>query len=1219
MSRRKKVFFWITGAIGTLLVFLLALLLLLPRLINVELLREKIQANISKTAGASVNFQALELDFFPRPYGVMHQASLSIPKKAEGTLESLKVYPKILPLLIGKLRVAELQVNAPDFKIKVPEGVQNKSQGQKVFSWEVMKEKAASSLALATRKASGLVVIVENGRLGLLDRKESVFQFEDIHARIGLPLGKVRVDVTCASNLWDKISFHGRLDVDGFKADGEIDLSHFRPHVLPAHLFPPKAPRVRDSQVNLNLTFETEGFKVLEAKVQGSIPHLAFHNGNQRLVIRGKNLKGAFYIDADQTTVSLSELNLDDPQCNINGKLVWDWAVPKINLDLEGKNADVSSTRKAALALAGKVSAIRKLCDVLRGGRVPLITFSTYGSTWRNLGKVESITIKGNMLAGEITVPACDLNLKDVKGKVVIAKGTLEAKNLEGRLGKSRASKGTLKLGLEGLKEKNVPFHLDIGLEADLTQLPPILKRLVKNEPFVQQVNLVDNLKGNATGRLVLGDTLSSIKTRVHISKFDLVAKYRPMPYLLEIKQGQLFHDGNEIDLKNLTGKLGKSSFSEFSARLDLGKDPHLEAKSGKSSLVLDEIYPWLMSYERLSGKLKDLKSVTGTVASSTLSLKGPLLKPKRWKFQVAGAVKDLAVHTPLFPKPLRVTQGRFEAAPEKLSVTDAQTDALGTSLNLSGFVEGYQEGVHKTEATFSGTMQPEGTEWISDIIHLPRELYIRSPLSISQGRLTWKKGGGTSFSGNLAVANGPEISMDVIQDSEGLTVKDLLIQDEKSDASITFHLKKKEFGFRFSGNLRKSTMDQCLIQNQCLEGWIKGDFQTRISIDQPGRSVASGSVKAEKIILPWILKVPTRIENLSLDAKEDNLKVESAIVTLGDDRITLEGNVRPSVDGLLCDMDLFANEIEWENIRKILDQDGEDSQEREVTQAEDSWDLPVRGVLRLKSGSFAYNGFTWSPCHADISFDRNRIAVDVREANLCSSISFPGSLSFSPQEVQLDFKAGSKGQELDAILKCLANKKGLMVGKFDFDGKVTAKGKPEEVTKSLQGKLKFMADEGRIYRFGVLAKIFAVLNVTEIFRGGLPDLAKEGFSYHSITAKGSFENGRLIVSEAIVNSPSMDIFSEGDIDLIDKKLDITVVVAPLKTVDYIVNKIPLVNYLLGGALISIPIKVEGDWADPMVTPLSPTAVGSQLLGIIKRTVRLPIKIIEPLAPEGEQ
>ena len=94
-----------------------------------------------------------------------------------------------------------------------------------------------------------------------------------------------------------------------------------------------------------------------------------------------------------------------------------------------------------------------------------------------------------------------------------------------------------------------------------------------------------------------------------------------------------------------------------------------------------------------------------------------------------------------------------------------------------------------------------------------------------------------------------------------------------------------------------------------------------------------------------------------------------------------------------------------------------------------------------------------------------------------------------------------------------------------------------------------------------------------------------------------------------------MGIAIEGNIDLIKKKVNLVVLVAPFKTVDRIVKHIPLVGNILGGTLISIPFRAIGNLDDPDVIPLSPTAVGSGMLGILERTLKLPITIIQPVLP----
>jgi hypothetical protein len=68
-----------------------------------------------------------------------------------------------------------------------------------------------------------------------------------------------------------------------------------------------------------------------------------------------------------------------------------------------------------------------------------------------------------------------------------------------------------------------------------------------------------------------------------------------------------------------------------------------------------------------------------------------------------------------------------------------------------------------------------------------------------------------------------------------------------------------------------------------------------------------------------------------------------------------------------------------------------------------------------------------------------------------------------------------------------------------------------------------------------------------------------------------------------------------------------------------VVSKIPLVNYVLKGTLISIPLRITGKLDDPRIIILSPTAVGKGMLGIMKRTLLLPVKIIEPVIPLNQE
>ena len=480
------------------MVLLLALILLLPYLINLEPVRDKIQATVSQKLGGELEFQRIALSFLPRPRVVIHQTSLSIPGKVSGTLESLGVRPKILPLLRGKLRIAEVQIERPDFKTKLPEIRVKKTERTKPAAPSPDIEKTlAHLLAPLALNAPDLIVEIKDGRLDFSEQGQPGFSLSNIHVRIVFPPSGFRIHLACASNLWEKIGVEGTLDSENLKGEGHIDLTNFQPHVLTSHLFPDAPQQLTDSQVNLTFGFKFDGLKALQAELEGSLPRLAFQRGNEKLVIQGKSLKASFQMDPDNTAFSLTELNLDYPQLTMSGKLLINRASPQVSFELEGRDVDISSIRETVLVLAGDDPDVQEILHIVRGGKVPFVTVTAQGSRLADLGNLENILIKTSILEGKISVPDIDLDLEDVKGEAIISQGILEGENLEARLGNSWARNGKLKLGLEG---KDTPFHLDILVQADLTDLPPIMKRLVDDKSFVEEISLKKTLRGARRG-----------------------------------------------------------------------------------------------------------------------------------------------------------------------------------------------------------------------------------------------------------------------------------------------------------------------------------------------------------------------------------------------------------------------------------------------------------------------------------------------------------------------------------------------------------------------------------------------------------------------------------------------------------------------------------------------------------------------------------------------
>jgi hypothetical protein len=1201
MSLRKRIYLGLVGGCGILLLLLLAFVVLLPKLIDSELAKKKILAEVSQRLSADLQFKRIDLSYFPRLQVGVYQASLSLPEEVHGTISFLKIYPKILPLFTGKLHVSRIQVEEPAFKVMLPEGP------------EEDQTSLTSLLAPLFLEAQDLLVNIEKGTLALYEGDKPLFSFQDLSSKVVFPPDGISIDLTCGSNLWDTISIKGTFDKGGLRGTGSLDLARFRPQALVDYLFPNTSVRVEDSEIALGLDFETGGLSYLKADVRASMPQLVLSRGEKSLNIKCRALKAALDMDQNKTTVAIRGMDLENPPLEMTGEFNVDRGSGLLSLALEGIDVDVGPTREAALTLAGDISEVYDLFEVLEGGNVPAISIQIQGNSLADLIELENMRVKGQLCEGEIFIPEVNLKVEEVDGEATISEGFLEGKNIEARLGKTKGRKGTLKLGLEG---EILPMHLDIMVDADMEQLVSDLKHLVEDEVVVEELSLVDHIGGRAQGRLVLGEDTSSISPIVEISEFSFSADYQRIPFRLQVSGGRFFYDGTVVDVRNLSGKLEKSSFSNVSARLDLKKSPYLEIRSGESEASLEELYSWLSSYRALRNKLEGLRKVRGSVHLSSTNLKGPVAEPDKWEFKAEGDARNIMIDTTLVPGQIWVSKGRFLAAAESLSFMKARTKMQDASMNISGNLEGYLRGLRKAELEFDGKMGPKTSQWFSEVIYLPPELSFRAPLFFKEGHLWWAKGDRTAFEGLLSVQEANEISLDVVHTPQYLDIRRLGIQDEASQASLSFQLKGRELALDFVGNLTRSTVDKILVSETFPSGWVKGDFHVHLDLDAPMRSTAKGRVEGGNLVLPWKTGFPSLIESVRLQALEDRLNVEQTVVRWGDHRLAMKGDLSTSKKNLIFDLDITTDEFNWGTVHKALD---EARPEDDAGKSVSPWPWPLEGNLRFKSGNFKFEDFTWNPFHANISFDQDGVNVEAMEAGLCG-IATPGTLAISPQELVLEISPTAKNQDLDRSLTCLLRKEGLMTGNYDLTGNLSARGNREALTRSLQGDLEFFAKDGRIHRYGVLAKVLAFVNLTEVFKGKVPDIREEGFAYNTMEAKARIHSGKLILKEALIDGASMGIACEGDIRIDKGTLDLKFLVAPLKTVDSIVKSIPLVNYLLDDTLVSVPVKVTGDWAEPVITPLSPSAVGSGLFGVIERTVKLPVKIIEPIIQsEGDK
>jgi hypothetical protein len=857
----------------------------------------------------------------------------------------------------------------------------------------------------------------------------------------------------------------------------------------------------------------------------------------------------------------------------------------EVNLSLEARNVDAVSARDAAFSLVGDDRLMHDIFAVVRGGNVSSITLQGHGLSPSDLGNYENILVRGQMQEGEIFVPGPELTFRGVNGKFLISKGVLQGEDIAAVLGHAALKNGKVTIGLVG---KGAPLHLEGDAKFNIVELYPMVQRALKAEPLVGGRNAAQLSKVNAIARFVIDASSDEMRFRAGGSA-DFVKKF------------------------SLRGEMGKrgATLSDIALDFEAGKIDIPSARNAAFSLfgdapLVSNIFNILrggavpyLNFHSQGASIADVGKAENMVIKGRLQGGEIFIPAPELTFR---AVTGDCVIAKGILKGEHIS-ARLEHASLKNGELTIGLQGRDAPMHLETFAQlNVPELYHIVQRAFKNGVLPRGLNLLQ---HVKGD---------AEGSLIWGESlnqlENVAFRGEIRTVNGQLVPLDFLNTEKGFQMRTLAINDAFSRATFTLNLEESIADFSFEGMLRKKSLEALIDTSSFPEGIIQGKFAAHLNLKRPLEITAQGNLKGEKILIPWGKGLFITIENVSVQAAANRMTVQSAVLRIDDTPVSLRGTFDSSAEGIIMDADAFVERLAWETVRKMLVRGQKEGKTQDKKGGEN---LPVSGSLRVRLNNFMYEGFTVSPLFADISFFPDVVAVAVTRASVCG-IALPGNVRvFFDETVQIDFKLLARAQQLQPAFACVTkNKKMLLTGLYDFDALLKARGNGEHILQSLNGKIDFSAKDGRIYRSVGLAKIFSVINIEGIFEGGLPDLVKEGFAYRSFVVKGEINKGKIIVKEAIIDSPSMELVGEGTIDLVTKKIDMKVLAAPLKPVDVILRNIPLVKNISGHNFVSVPVTIKGDLDDPEVSSLSASSVGSAILGIMEKILKAPVHLFFP-------
>lgn len=1207
--------------------------LLLPRLIDLETLKAQMSAQVNARLEGDLQTDRLEWVWLPLPHLNLRNTRFTSEKSALAA-PLAKVYPDWWALFRGRVRIGKVLLERPEIRVQE-------------FPTSLSEPPDPELAGLNVVIRNGVLQVAANTQWPVLHSRD--FSMKSLNGNVAIGLAAVTFDLAGQPAAGDHLAVSGQYLRKDAAYRVKFAFRNFNPHVA-FHSFAQGTLAPVDSPFNLSGSLEGRGFEKITGKIQGDSPCLLAFPKDKKISLSCGIVDLAFAKDGEELLLTLNEFELRDPGLKLAGT-VRRSAGGQVNtppvwqIDLKGEDLDLTRIREAVLAMWGENKIARQVGEIVQGGTAGKAGYSFTGTT-ADFGFVRNMRITAEEIDASIMIPAGNLLLTNAKGRMRIENGLLAVDAEEAGMGKSRGKNGHLVLGLP---DDDFTFRLDVDLDADLAELPDVLRRLVEHQRFQEELAKFSGVSGRAIGHLHLGDNLKDFQVAVEVDSMQGKGRYAPLAWDFSVEGGGMTIAPPMLQWREVRGAYGPHVVKKTAGRVRWPDDVLLEVTQLEAVLAAKELEKEDLSYFKgISGALhENITRAEGRMELRNTTISGKASEPKLWKADADVVVQNLAVETPSFPEPIRIKQGKGHFSNTAITVAEASGTIFGDPFTLGASLTHQAFTALRGKISLHGKVGQGLGKWLKERHLVSPALFPRLPFQIESAQIdlqegkTYAKGLIRPMAGLFGRPPKAEISLEFTK-NDPLKMAAHVFGD-KEEATITLDFldhAKNTFLFSWKGELSKHTVDQLLERKNLLQGRIAGDFQLYLPLD-PNKVAFSGQLEATN--LRWFMDEEAGrfvdIQELQLEGVGKELKVKHLACALNDqESVVVNGLVSRVSNGLALKLDLASAALSrktlldfQESLERSRNKERETSSSGESQQETPAWNITGTVAFAVDEFTSAYkpiggsapSTLVWQPLKGEIRIHpQGRLSALITNGRLCC-LDTTGEWFSSPELGRNHFSLNSACPtplRFETVLPCLGYPQDILEGEFSLNGRLEG-----GVDNWQEGHLQIDSHQGRILRMKLLSRIFSVVNITDLFSLGQDGegavTSVKGFPYKELHLKTHVKENELIIDEAVVRGEGLNLFARGKMNLSTFDLDVVVLISPFKTLDAIVSKVPLVGRIIGGetaTLVTFPVGVTGKASDPEVTLLPPGAVGEGLLNIVKRTLLLPFHILSPILPEAE-
>ncbi len=728
---------------------------------------------------------------------------------------------------------------------------------------------------------------------------------------------------------------------------------------------------------------------------------------------------------------------------------------------------------------------------------------------------------------------------------------------------------------------------------------------------------------------------------------------------------GQLLFQKGHLYLKEIEGRIFHSTLENINgAFYELLHIPTLQIDCHGRFDLTD--LPFLLKTEgfpeEFSRALSSISILSGK-ANYSLSAKGLLKPPIRFQHQGTYLLsKTLFTHQQI-PFPIQIGEGRVDLSHQDLKWSEAKVDFGHSSLIMNGLWK-HGERDHPLEILARGKMDLKNLFALFQSSLSPDEVRSKTKGFEALSGISQISFKGKTLPGASRFSyEGEFFARDASFLKKGNPVPIFFKEGGISFSNLGIGFSKAKFvygkssltmdGFWRGGDIHLSTWGSIdlkplysLLQSSPFADQVRGptdgvrelsgEAEVRLKWlgkGSEGLTNLEGGIRLRNIFLQHRdIPVPLSEIEGSLRFLPEEIRVEGLKGKLGNSALNLSGTISGTTpaDSTVRLFNLDSEKNPKKSIKRFtfhvsstqLDLDPFFPKREETTPASfervKEWLLhwSLEGKIEIDQGNF--RSFRCRELKAEMKTLDGKLHIRHFQFKADGG-DFWGEGWLQPTErgIRVEMKPRLSNMEAKAFLRTLFQKeeeeKTVVTGRMHVQ-KVELRGEGEnfqKIKESLNGSLTLEVENGAIEKANLLAKIFSILNVSQWFKGRLPDLKTKGLPYRNITATLHIKDGIASTDDFLVDSDAMRITILGKVDLGKKLIDARVGVHPLVTIDVILSSVPIAGYILTGkdkAFLSYFYTVKGDLNDPKVEVIPLKSAEEPSWGIIKRLLETPLR-----------